>query len=129
LLATMRLEGDFKGGDLVGVDYSFQSVSLASKILQDKGIADAKIYQWDLIHDGIGSWGLKGFDIVLDKGTFDAISLSNDTIDGVRICASYAAKVAPLVRNGGWLLITSCNWTEDELKAWIDIPGTGKISQ
>ena len=61
-----------------------------------------------------------GFDVVLDKGTFDAVSLSADTdARGRRAGAGYAAAVARLVRPGGLALVTSCNWTEDELVRWF----------
>ena len=62
----------------------------------------------------------EGFDVVLDKGTFDAISL-NDEVDsqGRRVCEGYPRAVKPLVKRRGVLLITSCNWTEKELEEWI----------
>lgn len=73
------------------------------------------------------SWwpeGAHGFDLVLDKGTFDAISLSSDVaIDeqGVqrRTNELYPTKMAAMTRPGGYFLITSCNWTEDEIVNWF----------
>ncbi|ETI23411.1 hypothetical protein G647_05213 [Cladophialophora carrionii CBS 160.54] len=71
-----------------------------------------------------------GFDLVLDKGTFDAISLSSDrAVDpntGLerRICELYPAKVLDMTRPGGFLLLTSCNWTESEVISWF----TGYVS-
>ncbi|OCT50819.1 hypothetical protein CLCR_07320 [Cladophialophora carrionii] len=71
-----------------------------------------------------------GFDLVLDKGTFDAISLSSDrAVDpntGLerRICELYPAKVLDMTRPGGFLLLTSCNWTESEIISWF----TGCVS-
>ncbi len=72
----------------------------------------------------IPSFPTPGFDVVLDKGTFDAISLSGERdADGRRVCETYASRVEPLVRDGGLVLVTSCNWTEDELTAWFcDVP-------
>ncbi|KAM7209244.1 S-adenosyl-L-methionine-dependent methyltransferase [Naviculisporaceae sp. PSN 640] len=70
-----------------------------------------------------GRTGKGTFDLVLDKGTFDAISLSaeTDSTQGRRICEGYAPRVLDLMRDdGGLFLITSCNWTEQELKAWIE---------
>ncbi|KAI0118921.1 hypothetical protein GGR51DRAFT_138435 [Nemania sp. FL0031] len=76
-----------------------------------------------------------GWDVVLDKGTFDAISLSAETLDNTaaaaangtndqprprRINEAYGARVLPLVREGGLFLITSCNWTEAELRSWFE---------
>lgn len=65
--------------------------------------------------------GGQGWDVVLDKGTFDAISLSSETdpTTGRRVSESYRARVLPLVREGGLFLVTSCNWTEDELHKWF----------
>lgn len=63
----------------------------------------------------------KGWDVVLDKGTFDAISLSEEREEetGRRVCERYKARVLPLVREGGLFLVTSCNWTEEELQSWF----------
>jgi EEF1A lysine methyltransferase 2 len=62
----------------------------------------------------------RGWDVVLDKGTFDAISLSSATDGrGRRINEGYRASALRLVREGGLFLITSCNWTEDELVQWF----------
>ncbi|KAK8022150.1 hypothetical protein PG993_012917 [Apiospora rasikravindrae] len=65
--------------------------------------------------------GGQGWDVVLDKGTFDAISLSSETdpATGRRVSENYRARVLPLVREGGCFLVTSCNWTEDELNKWF----------
>lgn len=63
----------------------------------------------------------QGFDIVLDKGTFDAVSLSGETTASAntRICHQYPIIASKLVRLGGYLIVTSCNWTEDELVHWF----------
>lgn len=62
-----------------------------------------------------------GFDIVLDKGTFDAVSLSDehDPGSGERVCERYPGIARGLVRRGGFLVVTSCNWTEEELVQWF----------
>ncbi len=53
-------------------------------------------------------------DLVVDKGTLDAIGLA---ADGAAARLRYAATVARLLPRGGLLLITSCNATADELAA------------
>ncbi|KAJ9247223.1 putative S-adenosylmethionine-dependent methyltransferase [Paecilomyces variotii] len=70
-----------------------------------------------------------GFDIVLDKGTFDAVSLSDEVVDEGgkgsgkivqrRVCERYPDIATRLVRKGGFLVVTSCNWTEEELIQWF----------
>ncbi|KAI3337040.1 hypothetical protein HD806DRAFT_25357 [Xylariaceae sp. AK1471] len=78
-----------------------------------------------------------GWDVVLDKGTFDAISLSAEILDTTntttanndnhnttntprRVNEAYGSRVLPLIREGGLFLITSCNWTEAELQDWFE---------
>lgn len=48
-----------------------------------------------------------------DKGTFDAICVSNNLDDRV----AYIRNVSSMLTDSGVLMITSCNWTSDELKA------------
>jgi SAM-dependent methyltransferase len=51
------------------------------------------------------------FDIVMDKGTFDAMSLQ-----GHDISTEYIRGLKKLVkRETGWFVITSCNFTRDEI--------------
>ncbi|KAI1617492.1 methyltransferase domain-containing protein [Exophiala viscosa] len=157
-LFALRLEGEYLGR-MVGVDYSRQSVELAKKLARqyvctsksDEGVAanvdseasdtgeeEISFKILDLIHDTPGEqewWPSAegGFDLVLDKGTFDAISLSSATVldhatnHERRICEMYPAKVLGMVKPGGFLLVTSCNWTEDEVVSWFtnaDLRGT-----
>ncbi|KAF2024969.1 methyltransferase-like protein-like protein 10 [Setomelanomma holmii] len=115
-------------GNMLGVDYSEQSVRLAETIRDTKGedYKDIALHEWDILGQAPGSWLGDGFDVVLDKGTFDAICLSQDTdAQGRRICEGYRERVEPLIKPGGRLLITSCNWTEEELRAWF---GGGQLT-
>lgn len=147
-LFSLRLEGGYRGR-MVGVDYSRQSIELArrlwrqyadsppsssssSRVSSQKVAGAISFEELDLIHDDPTSSQLPwwpttegGFDLVLDKGTFDAISLSSATVhDPVsnldrRVCELYPAKVARMVKPGGFLLVTSCNWTEEEVVRWF----------
>lgn len=113
-------------GEMVGVDYSPQSVRLANDIRSSKGAdyADISFHEWDILSQPPGSWLASGFDVVLDKGTFDAICLSQETdTQGRRICEGYREKVERLVKKGGRFLITSCNWTAEELRGWFEVEG------
>lgn len=120
-------EGEYEGGDLVGIDYSPKAVVLAGRIAEERGFAEkVKFYVGDVIKDDLGSadWvpsvvGERGFDVVLDKGTFDAISLSDELLgdgSGRRVYAVYADKIMDVMKKGGLLVVTSCNWTEEELR-------------
>jgi len=140
-LWALRLQGDYKGM-MVGVDYSQKSIDLAQRIearywkeqgVHARGVSEEIFFKrHDIIRDPatyISQWNMDrsnpGFDLVLDKGTFDAISLSNDRIVDnwnhrpVRICERYPQKILQLVKMHGYLLVTSCNWTEEELIAWF----------
>lgn len=124
MLFLLREEGAFKG-KMVGVDYSEHSVMLCRKLAQNRdlgksdGLQAVNFEVWDVM----GNEPLEGscsFDVVLDKGTFDAVSLSQQTdIRGRRLCEGYKDRVEDLVKEGGKLLVTSCNWTEAELKRWF----------
>ena len=118
-------------GRLLGVDYSEKSVEFARRIAGHKGFGaeaggrEVEFRWWDVMsQDPVGvvldGRNEKGWDVVLDKGTFDAISLSAEKdAGGRRIYEGYKERVVPLIREEGILLITSCNWTEDELVAWF----------
>lgn len=115
-------------GRMLGVDYSQKSIEFARRISSDKkasGKAGVEFKWWDIMAQdpsGIVLEGANetGWDVVLDKGTFDAISLSEERdTQGRRICESYKERVVPLIREGGIFLVTSCNWTEEELNSWF----------
>ncbi|KAK3896729.1 S-adenosyl-L-methionine-dependent methyltransferase, partial [Staphylotrichum tortipilum] len=136
LLFALRDEG--WEGRLVGVDYSEGSVELARAVGRDR-LAEAEDAEeeeneveflvWDVLAGPLDAVrptatttaNTQGWDLVLDKGTFDAISLS-DARDplGRRVCEGYGARVLALLRAGGIFLVTSCNWTEAELREWFD---------
>ena len=59
----------------------------------------------------------------IDKGTYDAVSLHPDNSKERR--EEYIKQVFKILEPRGFLIITSCNWTEDELKTQF---GTGKGS-
>jgi hypothetical protein len=120
------------GGRMLGVDYSQKSVEFAKQIAGDKGCetsADGKgrveFKWWDIMTQDPAGVVLEGkneagWDVILDKGTFDAISLSDEKDEkGRRIFEGYKERVVPLIRDGGMLLVTSCNWTEEELNSWF----------
>lgn len=108
---------------MVGVDYSETSVELSRRIAAQKEVDDAVQFElWDLLSAPPGDWLKEGFDVALDKGTFDAISLMPRPSDSetAHPCEIYREKVAPLIKAGvGFLVITSCNWTKEEVHDWL----------
>ncbi|KAE8139305.1 methyltransferase domain-containing protein [Aspergillus pseudotamarii] len=108
---------------------------------EGEGEGEIRFEEWDILHSaeevtepGKLDWfpyGEGGFDIVLDKGTFDAVSLSDEVVEGDadvsvagkkvqrRVCEMYPGVARRLVKKGGFLVVTSCNWTEEELVMWF----------
>ena len=123
---------------LTGIDYSEGAVALGASIeaarretLEDDMDVDDVINpvtcEWrhgDLLRDDIA----ETWDLVMDKGTFDALALSRDPVEGTggqlpsRV---YPQRIARLVKPGGFFLITSCNFTEEEIKSRYTKPELG----
>ncbi|CAK4032614.1 -lysine N-methyltransferase EFM4 [Lecanosticta acicola] len=122
-------DGASWGGEMVGVDYSPKSVELARQLLSQRqaategetgDYANVRFEEWDLLSDPPGDWLGDKFDVILDKGTFDAISLMpRDANAASHPCQTYGQKVVDLIKPGHFLFITSCNWTKDELINWL----------
>ncbi|KAL9618923.1 MAG: hypothetical protein Q9160_006387 [Pyrenula sp. 1 TL-2023] len=120
-------------GPLYGADYSASSISLAKALgARCSSYKDIHFHTMDVLADhpdSISWWprsqdgsALKLFDLILDKGTFDAISLAQHPAPGsptAHPSTIYPRRVGQLLRPGGFLLVTSCNWTEDEIIAWF----------
>ncbi|KAJ6531917.1 S-adenosyl-L-methionine-dependent methyltransferase [Mycena capillaripes] len=120
---------------LCGIDYSADAVKLSRAIAEttDAGesitFADCDFLASDpprLPHMPPGQRS-DVWDLLLDKGTFDAIALGEKEDDGKSPAARYPARVARLLKPGASFLITSCNFTEDELRANFETPETGLV--
>ena len=55
----------------------------------------------------------RSYDVLLDKGMYDAICMNPADTHVQR--SKYHHVVSQLVRHHGLFVITSCNWTRDEL--------------
>ncbi|XP_078595733.1 EEF1A lysine methyltransferase 2-like [Branchiostoma floridae x Branchiostoma japonicum] len=109
LLVEMAKEGFTS---LTGMDYSQPSVDLAIAISNSENVNIA--YQRaDILNKEDPIFSADRFDICTDKGTYDAISLSPD--DVVQKRQTYVNHVHRLLKDAGLLVITSCNWTKEEL--------------
>jgi hypothetical protein len=104
-----------------GIDYSPDSVRFSSDIATEKyPESDFEFEQVDLLtkENQFLQENAGKFDVLLDKGTLDAIALNQDPLDafGGRIGMEiYADQVSHLMHTNSILLITSCNFTEEEL--------------
>lgn len=111
-------------GSMLGVDYSPQSIALANQIRATKRSSSSDNISF-LEHNILSSPASvitdTGFDVILDKGTFDAISLSSELdSQGRRLNEGYKESLLGLMKEGGLFVITSCNWTEKELRDWFE---------
>lgn len=105
-------ENEFNG-KMVGIDYSHESVKFATEIARVNQIDGITFERADIFAN---DWNPEKFDIVLDKGTLDAIALSGlKTTDDKPITSIYNKVINKLLNPGGVFLITSCNFTQDEL--------------
>ncbi|KAM6915980.1 EEF1A lysine methyltransferase 2 [Xenentodon cancila] len=96
--------------NLTGIDYSPASVELARSVLQAEGLTDITLKEMDFLNC---HGELKGFDVCIDKGTFDAVSLNPD--DAKESKKLYAQALKEALKDDGFFTITSCNWTKEQL--------------
>ncbi|KAM7408545.1 hypothetical protein PAMA_002323 [Pampus argenteus] len=96
--------------NVMGIDYSPASVELAKNILQAEDLTDVTVKEVDFLNC---QGELKGFDVCIDKGTFDAISLNPDNTKEVKKLYVHALKDA--LKDQGLFAVTSCNWTKEQL--------------
>lgn len=72
----------------------------------------------DILADSACPLNGRKFKIVLDKGTYDAISLNPDNAQEKR--GLYIESVNNILDVEGLYILTSCNWTQAELEAHFD---------
>lgn len=101
---------------ICGVDYSQDAVKLSRAIgeSREEGASDITFGVCDFLtdypapldgqsssSDRVGLW-----DLVLDKGTFDAMALSERDENGNAPWEAYPPRIAQILRPGGYFLIT-----------------------
>lgn len=117
-----------------GIDYSPELIEFAKKIAEKKypeqeftfEEVDFISKECAYLENNAGK-----FDVLFDKGTLDAIALNNDPVPGFgeRIGTQvYPTQVARLMHKGSLLIVTSCNFTEDELTKVITQGGSSGLA-
>jgi SAM-dependent methyltransferase len=140
---------------LHGIDYSPGAVKLSAEIAKSRGGSAITFCECDFLtndpstpqniqrerRNEIEVWNL-----LLDKGTYDAIALGEKDEKGYSPAVKYPSRVTRLLRPGGYFLITcksslsalaarnfnfgiACNFTEDELKASFETEDTDLVYQ
>ncbi|KAK2584080.1 hypothetical protein KPH14_006524 [Odynerus spinipes] len=97
---------------LVGVDYSQKAIDLANEILKENNVI-AKLQVCDILDSENHGLLLNYFKVVHDKGTYDAISLHPEDPASKR--KNYIKNIYDILKPEGYLVLTSCNWTKEEL--------------
>ena len=96
---------------LSGIDYSPDAVRLARMVAQTRNSEQIAFHVCDFLSelppaasgqlDALGSW-----DLLLDKGTYDAIALGEKDGSGGSPVAAYPLRASKLLRENGYFLIT-----------------------
>ncbi|KAG8700060.1 hypothetical protein FRC08_004954 [Ceratobasidium sp. 394] len=133
IMAVTLAENGYDATRIVGIDYSEPSIKLARSVATGRGHAGIRYVVSDFITKGPpttgGDHANAKWDLLLDKGTYDAIALAEKNDDGTSVVSKYPYKIAEALKTGGLFLITSCNFTEDELKDAFGNPDLGLVYQ
>lgn len=142
------LEAGYDASTLFGIDYSAGAVKLAKEIAETKQGEDVTFHECDFLTQDppspFSDAATVVWDLILDKGTYDAIALGPKDSEGHSPAKHYPERMARLLKPGGHFLITckhlflclsahkrlkfihlACNFTEDELKTAFRSPELG----
>jgi len=107
------IDAGYNPENLSGIDYSVGAVALSTQIAQTRGGSKVNFNECDFLKDDppipenlrLGS-RTDVWDLVLDKGTYDAIALGQQDDQGRSPCINYPGRAARLLKPGGYFLIT-----------------------
>lgn len=108
---TLMLLHDKNFTNLTGIDYSEHAIMLTQKIAAKKG-ANIRLQVKDILECEVQCE--EKYDIIVDKGTFDAICL-NPCISIADSRSKYIHFVEKSMKESAHFILTSCNWSKDEL--------------
>lgn len=106
------LEAGYTASLLHGVDYSAGAVKLSKEIALTRNDTDIKFTQCDFLTEepqsppNVPEDRSDVWDLLLDKGTYDAIALGEKDGEGRLPTWSYPSRVTRLLKSGGYFLIT-----------------------
>lgn len=95
--------------NLLGLDYSEKAITLAKEIAAKENLL-IEYVKCDVLGEEFYKYS---FDVMLDKGTYDAISLSVNAKDNK---IKYVSNISDSLKENGILVLASCNWTKSELE-------------
>lgn len=124
---TLKLKEAGFDGLLGALDYCTSAVELAKQVLGEYS-ASVRVFQADILDSStIPSEHHHQYDLVVDKGTFDAICLMGRPAS--ELAVSFVKTLRLLTRPGALFIITSCNWTASELESIFRAEGLKAIHQ
>ena len=98
---------------MLGIDYSSDALKLAKSIASSRGIPQITFNVCDFLEGDPPLLSVMDYpstndawDLILDKGTYDAISLGERDASGRSPAAKYPERIARLLQAGGHFLIT-----------------------
>lgn len=111
------VEAGYDAKKLAGIDYSAGAVKLAKGIAETRNSSDITFTQCDFLNDtparlpsdDNGAQELEAWDLLLDKGTYDAIALGSKDEQGKTPTTGYPSRVSRILKPGGYFLITCKN--------------------
>jgi EEF1A lysine methyltransferase 2 len=105
-------EAGYPASSLTGLDYSQDAVKLARMIAHTRNSEEVVFHVCDFLNElpppparGGQRDALHGWDLLLDKGTYDAIALGED-VSGKSPAAAYPVRASRLLRESGYFVIT-----------------------
>lgn len=114
-MLTSLLKVGFKR--LTGLDYSHDAIVLSKKIASslDNGSL-ISYHQEDILKDeSEDNSSIEKFEVIIDKGTFDAICLNPTVTDIQSLVQKYVCYISKRMHTSSHFIICSCNWTQEEL--------------
>jgi EEF1A lysine methyltransferase 2 len=110
ILLTSLVERGYNPELIQGIDYSSGAIELAQKVALARGESLSMItYRvCDFLNIDVPKLDDQDppFELILDKGTFDAIALSFKNADGSSPCDLYPIRLSEALSSGGYFLIT-----------------------
>ncbi|PFH52933.1 hypothetical protein AMATHDRAFT_138722 [Amanita thiersii Skay4041] len=125
LLSALAAAG-YSTSLLTGIDYSPSAISLAKAIAIKRNIEGITFTECNFLNNDLLS-SHETWDLVLDKGTYDAIALGDKDEAGHSPAIHYPSQLIRVLKPGGYFLVTSCNFTEEELQAAFATTETGLV--
>lgn len=109
------VEAGYDPARMLGIDYSEDSVRLAKLVATAREREAVTFAQGDFLKDDPPKLPgmVDGWDLLLDKGTYDAIGLASKDAEGAKPKDAYPSRVARLLKPGGLFLITCTSLSKD----------------